>query len=125
MTLLYLACAFQAWDLALLLLSKGADPNKAAGRSYGSVYTPLYWAARYGSTEVCRSLLASGARQDIGGEYFVDYTGCPRKKCVQLIVYMVFFVYMVFNKLCLCFVTIFIFGGTKFQNEYRSPIYEV
>ena len=63
---------------ALFLLSKGADPNKAARDIDGDVSTPLWWAAANGSTEVCRSLLASGARQDIdtGGEYFVDNTGC-------------------------------------------------
>ena len=74
----------KAWDSALLLLSKDADPNKAAKWiDRIAVRTPLYYAALRGSTKVCRSLLASGARQDIGGEYFVDYTGCPRKKRVQ------------------------------------------
>ena len=29
--------------------------------------TPLWWAAHYGSAEVCRSLLQSGARLDVGG----------------------------------------------------------
>ena len=73
-----LACRLEAWNSALLLLSKGADPNKAARHWDGYVRTPLWDAARFGSTEVCRSLLGSGARQDIdtGGEYFVDYTGC-------------------------------------------------
>ena len=60
-----------------MLLSKGADPNKAAKKRVGyedgdvSVETPLFHAARRGSTEVVRSLLASGARQDLdsgGGE---------------------------------------------------------
>ena len=60
-----------------MLLSKGADPNKAAKiSSDGNVTapytaTPLYYAVAHGSTEVVRSLLASGARQDLdtgGGE---------------------------------------------------------
>ena len=48
----------------------GADPNKAMRESNGEVVTPLYLAAGFGSTEVCRRLLASGARLDIdkGGE---------------------------------------------------------
>ena len=78
-TPLMVACYAGNSKAAALLLSKGADPNKAARHSSGNVRTPLCYAALYGSTEVCRSLLASGARQDIdiGGEYFVDYTGCP------------------------------------------------
>ena len=66
-TPLWLAIRFAALDSALLLLSKGADPNKAARREDGDVFTPLHEAAWRGSTEVCRSLLASGAMQDIGG----------------------------------------------------------
>ena len=65
-TPLYLACVFQFWDSALLLLSKGADPNKAARRSDGYVETPLSYAACFGSTEVCRHLLRNGANQYIG-----------------------------------------------------------
>ena len=56
---------------ALFLLSKGADPNKAAKDEDRHVITPLYRASYHGSTEVVRSLLASGARQDLdtgGGE---------------------------------------------------------
>ena len=54
-------------------LSKGADPNKAARyvKDDEDVITPLFMAAERGNTEVVRSLLASGARQDIdtgGGE---------------------------------------------------------
>ena len=58
-----------------MLLSKGADPNKAARYidedGYVHVETPLYMAAFHGSTEVVRSLLERGARQDLdrgGGE---------------------------------------------------------
>ena len=59
-------------EAALLLLSKGADPNKVAigGRKVGAV-TPLYGAVSIGSIEVVRSLLERGARQDLdtgGGE---------------------------------------------------------
>ena len=61
MTPLLLACWFEAWDSALLLLSRGADPNKAAIDSDGDVKTPLYEAAEYNSPAVCRSLLAKGA----------------------------------------------------------------
>ena len=66
-TPLFLACGFQAWNAALLLLSRGADPNKAGRYSNGNVETPLYWAACSNSTAVCRSLLANGARLDKGG----------------------------------------------------------
>ena len=70
---MYLACYSQAWDSALLLLSRGADPNKAAIRSNGEMATPLVYAAWHCSTEVCRRLLASGARQDdIGEENLAD-----------------------------------------------------
>ena len=58
-------------EAALLLLSKGADPNKAAKDDDGNVETPLYGATYHGSTEVVRSLLERGARQDLdrgGGE---------------------------------------------------------
>ena len=56
---------------ALLLLSKGADPNKAAKDEDRHVITPLYRASYHGSTEVVKSLLERGARQDLdtgGGE---------------------------------------------------------
>ena len=52
---------------ALMLLRRGADPNNGVRLGSEEVWTPLWWAARYGSTEVCRSLLASGARLDVGG----------------------------------------------------------
>ena len=35
-TPLLLACMSKAWDIALLLLSKGADPNKAASDEDGN-----------------------------------------------------------------------------------------
>ena len=70
-----MACWFYHSEAALLLLSKGADPNKAAKMKENdgnvTVVTPLYYAIIHGSTEVVRSLLASGARQDLdtgGGE---------------------------------------------------------
>ena len=66
-TALLLACCVEDWDLALLLLSRGADPNKGARHSSGDLFTPLYYAASYGFTEVCRRLLANGARLDLGG----------------------------------------------------------
>ena len=65
-TPLFLACFCEAWDSALLLLSRGADPNKARRGSNGDVLTPLFWAAYNGSTVVCRRLLESGARLDLG-----------------------------------------------------------
>ena len=67
-TPLFLACHVGNSEEALLLLSKGADPNKAAKESFDgnvTVVTPLYYAIEHGSTEVVRSLLASGARQDL------------------------------------------------------------
>ena len=54
----------EAWDIVLLLLSKGADPNKAASDEDGNVQTPLFLAISNGSIDVCRSLLESGAKQD-------------------------------------------------------------
>ena len=70
-TPLFLACFAGHSKAALLLLSKGADPNKAAKDGDGEVVTPLYHAVYLGLTEVVKSLLASGARQDLdtgGGE---------------------------------------------------------
>ena len=64
-TPLLAACMNRAWDLALLLLSKGADPNTAATYEDGKkspIQTPLYLSAVWGSIDVCKSLLASGAR---------------------------------------------------------------
>ena len=78
---MWLAC----WDgrdkAALLLLSKGADPNKAAkvvveyedqdiqwakGIQLGPwTVGPLSYAVSRGSTKVVRSLLSNGARQDL------------------------------------------------------------
>ena len=74
-TPLFIACKEDHSEAALLLLSKGADPNKAAKDDDGDVITPLYMAVEIAieteSTEVVKSLLASGARQDLdtgGGE---------------------------------------------------------
>ena len=52
-------------EAALLLLSKGADPNKAVKDVDGDVTTPLYEAVWHNSTEVVRSLLERKARQDL------------------------------------------------------------
>ena len=76
-TPLFAACMGEAWDIALLLLSKGADPNKAATNEDGDVVTSLHIAAASGSIDMCKSLLASGARQDIytgGGVGCCDFT---------------------------------------------------
>ena len=68
MTPLYLACESNFTNSALLLLSQGADPNIVPRRNDGSVVSsPLYMAAYYNNTAVCRSLLASGAKQDAPG----------------------------------------------------------
>ena len=86
-TPLWLACWIGSetdnWDVALWLLSKGANPNKAAKlvskdgvSQFNQVQTPLYWAVDGNSTEVVRSLLANGARQDLnsgGGEIVSSY----------------------------------------------------
>ena len=74
MTPLNLACFFGAENEALLLLSRGADPNKLA-RWKSGVSSPLCLAVLHGWTEVVRILLASGARTDLdtgGGEHLVD-----------------------------------------------------
>ena len=63
-TPLFLACMCKAWDSALLLLSKGADPNKAARDKDGDVRTPLLCAISEGSIDICKRLLESGASQD-------------------------------------------------------------
>ena len=64
-----LACEDNAPNSALLLLSLGADPNIVSRRkSDGSVISsPLYVAAYLNNAAVCRSLLASGAKQDDAG----------------------------------------------------------
>ena len=55
-----------------MLLSKGANPNKAVTwideDGEEDVVTPLWWAASNGLTEVVRSLLAHGARQDLDSD---------------------------------------------------------
>ena len=68
MTPLWLACANNATNSALLLLSLGADPNIVPRRGNGSArVSPLCYAALYNNPAVCRSLLASGASQDDAG----------------------------------------------------------
>ena len=70
-TPLFLACFAGHSKAALLLLSKVADPNKAAKENDGHVYTPLYEAVSFGSIEIVKTLLERGARQDLdtgGGE---------------------------------------------------------
>ena len=49
-----------------LLLSKGADPNKAAIDEEDVANTPLYLAASDGSIELVKNLLASGADPNKG-----------------------------------------------------------
>ena len=70
-TPLWLACHCQGEESVLLLLNRGADPNKGAGWSDGSVQTPLWLAAFYNLTAVCKSLLARGARLDLGGRHLL------------------------------------------------------
>ena len=57
-----------------LLLSKGADPNKAAKDQNGNVFTPLYEATWEGDTEIVRNLLESKADPN-KGERHTDEDG--------------------------------------------------
>merc|ERR1719228_1599061 len=71
-TPLWIACWFESWELAVLLLSRGADPNRPAIDSKdGSDHaiTPLWMAACMGSLETVKELLKQGARldRDTGG----------------------------------------------------------
>ena len=67
-TPLMLACWYNATNSALLLLSLGADPNIVPRLTDGSVVlSPLCLAAWNNNPAVCRSLLASGAKQDYAG----------------------------------------------------------
>ena len=71
-TPLFLACLNGVSELAVLLLSKGADPNLPAINSKaGSLKTPLWFAAKGGALETVRELLRHGARLDRGGQNFV------------------------------------------------------
>ena len=82
-TPLWLACCFEAWDSALLLLSRGADPNKGARNRSGNVETPLcrtvpqfplsWTTISNWVIAVCRSLLARGARLDLGGRHLIPH----------------------------------------------------
>ena len=73
-TPLWIACHFESWESAVLLLSRGADPNRPAISSEdGSDYaiTPIWLAAWRGSLETVKELLKHGARLDRGGQNFV------------------------------------------------------
>ena len=71
-TPLWIACWFESWESAVLLLSRGADPNRPAiDRRNGSLTTPLWLAADLGSLETVKELLRHGARLDRGGQNFV------------------------------------------------------
>ena len=51
----------KTWDSALLLLSKGADPNKAASDGDGNVFTPLFVACELKAWDIALQLLNKGA----------------------------------------------------------------
>ena len=86
-TPLWLACYFFAEESALLLLNRGADPNKGARRSDGSVLTPLFWAAFHNLTAVCKSLLARGARLDLGGRHLLLF--CHQRHHHLMIIWLI------------------------------------
>ena len=71
-TPLWIACHFESWESAVLLLSKGADPNlPVICSTSGSLTTPIWLAAWRGSLETVQELLKHGARLDRGGQNFV------------------------------------------------------
>ena len=90
-TPLFLSSVMENDQAALLLLNKGADPNKPAQQTFTDLdkdetvmyFTPLYELADRNredslSIAVVRSLLARGARQDLdrGGEIIDHYYYC-------------------------------------------------
>ena len=68
-TPLWLACDYQHWDLAGILLQLGANPNIAAtetGGGWTGQLSPLYVAAYGGQLELVSSLIAAGATNSLG-----------------------------------------------------------
>ena len=70
-TPLWIACWFESWESAVLLLSRGADPNLPSISSKYALTTPIWLAAWRGSLETVKELLRHGARLDRGGQNFV------------------------------------------------------
>ncbi|MGA6173511.1 ankyrin repeat domain-containing protein [Streptomyces sp. NPDC012600] len=66
-TALYLAAVHDRPEAVRLLLTAGADPNRASGPEAGDL--PLCGAACGGHTEVVAALLAAGARPDLREEF--------------------------------------------------------
>ena len=69
MTPLFLACAFEHWALAALLVEQGADPNIAATLTDGGntfQRSPLYLAAELGNLQTVVTLVKAGASNSLG-----------------------------------------------------------
>ena len=69
MTALYLACEAGHTEIALKLLDSGADPNIVSVHDYPNMfsddfytYSPLHEAKQKGLTELCKMLVAKGAK---------------------------------------------------------------
>ena len=69
-TALHLACEYGQREVVDILLERGADPNSLATCTLywwlQRQYSPLHWAAAWGHPDICRALLAHGARLDVG-----------------------------------------------------------
>ena len=80
------AVQFGHFDIAKLLLEKGADPKRPEGR-YAPLGTALYWATKQNNREMTRVLLEKGAAPDA----YIDSSGSAitntRDKAIRTLLY--------------------------------------